>query len=524
VLAGDVSHVSADIAFYKGIPYAHPPVKTLRWQPPTLRDDPLGTASHPFPATKFGAECMQFLSGDTMVGDEDCLFLNVAAPTAAANGRKLPVLLWIHGGNYMTGSSSAPVRNLIDIYANDAFVKAAGNSVVVVSVNYRLNVFGFLAGAELQNRTTDGSVGNFGIQDQRLAMAWTKRYIGAFGGDGDDITIFGESAGGNSVINHLAQPASFGLYTKAIVESGAYSLGADPMSKKVTQYVAMERATNCTTVDCLVGLDQHHVIQASRHVGDFSPTVDGVSLVAPPVDLIRRGQYNNKVPVVMGSNRDEEGFFLAQSTEAPADLNSSQLRQLLAAQLPSHLQPKIDQILALYAPGGGAGSYPYPNDLGNFSQPWWTAMRIETDMVPGLGACGVRWLAASLVNGGTPAVYTYLFAHPGPIEFPPFSRVLAAHAAELAFVFSDTYLFDADSDRKEEFNLASNMSGYWASFAATGAPGHTELRYWPRYSPATDTLLRLDTATHGGVRLQTGLRKHACDFWEAHVAPPSDRP
>lgn len=144
VLVGDVSKASPEIAFFKGIPYAQPPVKALRWQPPFLRDEPLGNGTQPFPATTFGAECMQYLNGD-IVGDEDCLFLNVACPVSVMNQSKhkklLPVLLWIHGGAYMTGSSSAPVRNVIDIYANDAFVKAAGGDVVVVSVNYRLIFF-----------------------------------------------------------------------------------------------------------------------------------------------------------------------------------------------------------------------------------------------------------------------------------------------------------------------------------------------------------------------------------------------
>lgn len=146
VLVGDVSKASPEIAFFKGIPYAQPPVKALRWQPPFLRDEPLGNGTQPFPATTFGAECMQYLNGD-IVGDEDCLFLNVACPVSVMNQSKhkklLPVLLWIHGGAYMTGSSSAPVRNVIDIYANDAFVKAAGGDVVVVSVNYRLIFFLF---------------------------------------------------------------------------------------------------------------------------------------------------------------------------------------------------------------------------------------------------------------------------------------------------------------------------------------------------------------------------------------------
>lgn len=309
VIEGKVSTESNQIAFFKGIPYAQPPINQLRWQPPVLRNEQLGNESSPFLATEFGAECMQHLNGATVVGNEDCLYLNVAAPVSVLNqsssAKRLPVLLWIHGGAYMTGSSSAPVWNVIDIYANDAFIKAAGD-VVVVSINYRLNVFGFLGGGPVATRTTDNSQGNFGIQDQRLAMEWTKQFIGAFGGDGSNVTIFGESAGGNSVINHLAQQASFGLYAKAIVESGAYSWGADTVAKKAVQLSTVLRGSSCTTFECLVSLDKDLVLNASKHAGGFFPTVDGVSLSATPIELIRTGKYNNKVPVIIGSNRDEQ--------------------------------------------------------------------------------------------------------------------------------------------------------------------------------------------------------------------------
>jgi carboxylesterase type B len=147
---------------------------------------------------------------------EDCLFLNVAAPASAlaSKGTKLPVMVWLHGGGYMTDASNT--------YPIDFLVEASGHKVVVVSLNYRLGLFGFLASEKLAERSADGSTGNYGLHDQRLALAWVRQHVGAFGGDPGDITLFGESAGGNSILQHLVQPASFPLYDKVNFQEGTF--------------------------------------------------------------------------------------------------------------------------------------------------------------------------------------------------------------------------------------------------------------------------------------------------------------
>ena len=208
----------------------------------------------------------------------------------------------IHGGGYQTGAGS--------VYCNACLVLSSSLRVVVVTFNYRLNIFGFMGSSELSSRTSGGGSGNYGIQDQRAAMAWVKANIGAFGGNGNDITIFGESAGGNSVINHLAQPASFGLYTKAIIESGAYDLGAEPMASAQASYAKLLTAAKCSDLDCLVAKTPLEVGTANGQAGaGGGPVVDGVSLTDTPVGLIEKKTYNNKVPVIIGSNRDEAAFF-----------------------------------------------------------------------------------------------------------------------------------------------------------------------------------------------------------------------
>ena len=153
-------------------------------------------------------------------------------------------------------------------------VARSNHSVICVTVNYRLNIFGFLGSKELQETSSDGSTGNFGIQDQRMAMAWTKEHIGAFGGDGNDITIFGESAGGNSVMNHLAHKNSFPFYTKAIVESGAYSTGAGSMKDAQSKYDKLLDDLGCKNLKCLLGKKAKDV--EAKGSGGWGPTVESV--------------------------------------------------------------------------------------------------------------------------------------------------------------------------------------------------------------------------------------------------------
>jgi carboxylesterase type B len=383
------------VEIFFGLPYAQPPVGSLRWrEPQPLAAWPSGTRD----ASSFGARCMQSdavpLPNSTMA--EDCLFLNVYAPkgAAAATAAGAPadraVMLWIHGGSYTTGESNDYAGNALVAASNgtscsapapggkcgswcadhslapDAcdcgvcgsfggctFTCKAGDGrvacpatpppappppppppagvpaalaavlqrpdVVVVTVNYRLNVFGFLGSQHLAAEAGASGTGNYGIADQRAAMAWVKRNIGAFGGDAAAVTIFGESAGGNSVLNHLAQKASFPLYRRAVIESGAYDRGAATMAAAETQFASVQKLAKCQHggLACLrqldaatlrdVGVSQGALLPKDRGWG---PVVDGVALPKAPLDLIDAGDYNAKAPVLAGTNRDEMAFFL----------------------------------------------------------------------------------------------------------------------------------------------------------------------------------------------------------------------
>lgn len=484
------------VTYFMGIPYGKAPTGELRWKPPQAYG--AWEEGSPRDATAFGEDCAQHMNGVGLVGSEDCLFLNVAAPaTALGSTARLPVMFWIHGGAYQTGSSNSSVATA------DTLVAASGNSVVVVTTNYRLNVFGFLGSAEIAGSTSDNSAGNFGIQDQRLAMKWVKDHISAFGGDPNSITIFGESAGGNAVINHLAQSNSFEYYTKAIIQSGTYNEGARSMILAEESYEKFKNDLQCGDLTCLLAKDAATIL-ANRGSAGSGPVVDGVELTSTPANVIAEGRHN-KVPILMGAVRDENlspWFFPYNQA-----MNEAQFDAYYVGidQTPGGLESAKE----VYDPS----VYTYPGDLGTYSQ--WAFMlgRMLTDQVPGLGHCGVRWLAKDLLAAGTPAVYAYSFDHPPqresqiPGDGP--GSVIAAHACEIAFVFGHTFQLTPG----EEQRLARDTSAYFVAFAKTGIPNSEGLPAWPAYDEQTDTTMHLDVG-QGGIRTQQNFRKGACDFWE----------
>jgi len=436
-------------------------------------------------------------------------------------------MVYIHGGAYESGAAN---NNRPEV-----LVARSNASVVVVTLNYRLNAFGFLGTKALRDRSVDGSVGNFGIQDQRLALAWVRDNIVVFGGNGEDITIFGESAGGNSVLNHLTQSLSFGLYSKAIIESGTYD-GTPPLSVAEGCYSRMLHQTHCTDLNCLLRLNAVKLVRAARSLNanprpgrdplcQWGPVIDGVALRAYPQDSIARGDYNKKVPVLIGSNRDEDALWAASKHAGgiPFNLTNAQLDALFLKDLPELRPASITKMKQLYDPS----SYQYPPNLGNYSQPWWTAMRIATDggdpARRALGHCTVRYTARLLLQGGSPVVYVYHFAHPSQAVLPDINvgstvtgtgpgSPLVPHASELPYVFG---LVDVLASRSEA-QLAIAMSAYWSSFARSNDPNLAGLPVWPRYDSIDDHLLHLDTEP-GGIFAQKHLRESACNFWDSHM-------
>ena len=504
-------NVDGGVTSWRGIPFAEPPVGARRWQPPVAHG---GWGTAPLDATRWGPVCMQKRS-DAANMSESCLFLNVATAGGGAKHSR-PVMVWIHGGAYMNGFAQEPSHDAADL------VRAAEGAVVVVECNYRLNIFGFLGAVELSTRTKGRGSGNFGIMDQQLCLRWVKDHIASFGGDGDDVTIFGESAGGNSVLHHLVQPASFELYTKAIMQSGS-SAGKLTHSMTHAQGVFADslRLAGCPDLACLLSKDATSVLEAGLAAAasqvfysyGFGPTVDGVSLTDTPVMLIKSGDYNKAVPVVVGSNRDElQFFFLFLFTSIPMNLSEAQFDQI--ANSAGMTSTDLAAMKFVYRGPQFGGTYPYPADLGAYSLWYWMLMRSGTDAVAGpgtdgkggLGTCSVQRLATLLKQGGTRDVFAYQFSKPVPIwPTAPGPATFAVHGAEIPFVFGTPYTPGTD-----EAALAAKVSKYWIQFATSGAPSSSDDVHWPSFVVGAGAVLQLDDT----IVAQIGLRGDAC-AWQA---------
>jgi len=309
------------------------------------------------------------------------------------------------------------------------------------------------------------------------------------------------------VFNHLAHPASFGLFTKAVIESGAYTSGAVAMSTAQIGYTSLLKKTGCDNLNCLLSLNASEL--SSHSTGAHGPVIDGVELTQAPEDIVRDGKHNKDVRVMIGSNRDEKAspwWDYDSKTMSEAQFDRKFKSKLGATGL--------KQVKQLYDPS----VYPYPSNLGGYSLWWWMSARIQTDSVPGLGPCGARSLARELLMGGTPMVYAYLFALPSQSSNPGVpgvgpGSVIVPHAAEISFVFGRVKILQPSNEKE----LALAMAAYWSSFAVNGDPNHAGLPYWPAYDDS-DEILRFDDApSAGGIRMQQALRKDACDFWDGRA-------
>jgi len=517
--------MGGETSSFLGIPYAKAPVGKLRWMPP----EAYGAWESPRDATQYGAECLGVTGkavtawdGSPGKSSEDCLFLNIVGPTSALNGpATLPVLFWIYGGAYDSGSSQT--------YPLESLVGNAGRNIIAVSTNYRTNIFGFLGSKQLAARARDGSTGNYGVQDQRMAMQWVKDHISAFGGHGHKVTIFGESAGGNSVLHHLVQPASFGLYRSAIIESGTYDAGY-PLSDAQVLYDELVNSACKGDAACVLELPadavqrakDKAVLAADQHWG---PVIDGVATLASPQDLIAQGKFN-KVPVMLGANVDEFGGILRGKQAGllklawAKDMDETAFDRIFSYLGANNLQT----VKQLYQPS----VYDYPDNRQGYSEWWWAAMRISTDNgVPtrfypsgfALGHCSARRVAINLAKHYPgrccSPVFLYSFAR------TPFWDEMVSHGDEMPYVFhADTWFHGKPIGQQlgaGDRELRSSMTKYWSNFAATGAPSSTSLPAWPTFTPAAGTRANIRFDATGGaqnVSIQHDYRTAACDFWD----------
>jgi para-nitrobenzyl esterase len=471
--------VAEDMRQFRGIPYAAPPVGALRWRAPR----PARSWSGVRDATRFAAHCAQ--PGGTFgiaSTSEDCLFLNVFAPDRPARPlAPAPVMVWIHGGALVTGASES--------YDPAPLVRAG---VVVVTINYRLGELGFLAHPALAAEN-GGSSGDYGLLDQQAALRWVRSNIGRFGGDAGNVTIFGESAGGLSVHSQLVSPGARGLFDKAIVESGAYSLNQAAEATAEATGTGLATRAGCAdqTAACLRSLPASTLVALGRT--NITPNVDGRVLPRTVQQAFTSGRFN-RVPVVEGSNHDEWALFVAATELATG-------QPLTAA----GYVPAIQATLGVPAAQAQALAAAYP--LASFASPSLALTALGTDAV---FACNSR-LSAKLLSGFVPT-FQYEFNDPAApnVFFPTASFPLRSyHAAELQYLFGSFTSPSALPPASRRLSAAMVRS--WTHFAATGTPRSSGGGAWPRYDPATD---RFQALTAPRTAVGTGFSAdHACARW-----------
>jgi para-nitrobenzyl esterase len=460
---------------FRAIPYAAPPVGDLRWREPQPAAPWKGVRK----ATEFGPRCVQGPIFDDMVfrdrPSEDCLYLNVWTPTTSA-ADKLPVMVWIHGGGFQAGSASEPRQD---------GARLARKGVVVVSLNYRLGAFGFLAHPELTKESGRGASGNYGLLDQVAALRWVRDNVAAFGGDPGNVTIFGESAGSLAVSALMASPVARGLFHRAIGESGAY-LGRgvlEPLSLAASEATGSKWGAS-TGVDSLSALRKKsadEILQAALKAQPwFSPTVDGYALPKDPNAVYAAGEQAH-VPLLAGWNADEVRAGVVLAKDKPT-------AKSFVAQTRQRFGPAADSILAVYPAGSDAEALE-------------SAAALAGDMF--LGYATWKWVD---VHGKTGASPVYRFSFDRKIPVAPGTKVEgviataadvgARHAGEIEYVFGALDTVAGAPWEPTDRQLSDLMMTYWSNFARTGDPNGRGLPKWPRSSgPEGPQVMHLDVTS-----------------------------
>jgi para-nitrobenzyl esterase len=482
------------VVSFKGIPYASPPVGDLRWRPP----QPVTAWSGVRSATEFGHDCMQLPApseaapAGTTTPSEDCLVLNIWAP-AKRRAKKAAVMVWIHGGGFLNGGSSATV------YDGSAFAR---NGVVFVTFNYRLGRFGFFAHPALTKENPAGPLGNYTYMDEIAVLKWVQRNIAAFGGDPSNVTVFGESAGGGSVHFLLNAPMAKGLFSKAIVESGGGRDGANPrrlhgdgvgpdaMASGESLGATFAKKNGITGADnealaALRNLPPDALVDglniATRRVDPSlgatfpGPMIDGQVIVETAQAGYLAGTQM-KVPIMIGANDSDAGYpqgnTLAEWLKPFGD-NSEKAR-------------------IAYNPDGSTD----PHEVG---------LRIARDK----GMLEPTRFAVRLLSSQGQLVYAYRFSYVA--ESMRGEWVGAPHASEVPYVF-DTV--DARYGKKltpGDEAVAKTINAYWVAFAKTGNPTGKDRPVWPVYDASEDILANF---TDHGVLIQPDPLKIRLDLTE----------
>lgn len=482
--SGPVAGISeGDVRTFLGIPYAAPPVGALRWKPPEAPAEWTTTRS----ATAFGPACPQPGQQEGSNFSEDCLYLNVWTP-AKKSDAKLPVMVWIHGGGFNFGSASLP-----EYYG----LNLARKGVVVVTINYRLGPLGFLVHPLLSKESARNTSGNYALLDQIAALKWVRRNIAAFGGDTENVTLFGQSAGSRSVSLLLISPMAQGLFHRAIAQSGGPIIGSEYLNplfngdmasvSKMGQELAVRLGCD-TSPDVLAAMRS----KSAREVivtGDvqtslfaeglfFAPVFDGRVLPQNPLTAFSGGKQHD-VPIIVGSTANEGTIYLISE------------KNLTVAKYQSFLK-------ARFGDNAGKAFAMFPAYQAEDVAP-----TIDRFLTVAANAQPARFMAQS-VEGMKSRAYLYHFTR---LPDTAMTRKLKVHhGVDLAFVFGNMKKSDGYTDT--DLKLAEQMMQYWVNFAKTGNPNGAGLPDWPAYERSTDLNLEFSDT----LRIQKNLYRKESDF------------
>ena len=485
VHTGQLQGVAADgVESFKGIPFAAPPVGDLRWRPP----QPAASWTGIRQAAEFGADCMQGRFGPPPAPgapparppSEDCLFLNVWRPSGAA-ATPLPVMVWIYGGGFVGGSGSSPFTS---------GAQFAKRGVVLVSLNYRVGRFGFFAFPALSRERPEEAKGNYAYMDQIAALQWVKRNIAAFGGDPNNVTIFGFSAGGVSVHSLLASPMARGLFHKAIAESGGsrdsvltarplrddgvdpnYPVSAETIGKDFARSMGIE-GTDAAALVSLRALSADQVLRgpqpaptASAPPIETTPVLDG-TLITETAETAYKARRQPRVPILLGSNS--------------ADTAGNRIKATSKEQFFARFGQWGAQAKGAYDPEGTAdlpAMIARANDDFGQAEP-------------------ARFAANAFAANGSPA-YLYRFSYVQAAVREQM-RAGAPHGGEIGYVFGTLMARPGTTLSPEDLAVSRMAQSYWVNFARTGDPNGPGLPAWPRHDPGKDQIFDFRPDGSGG--------------------------
>jgi len=478
---------------FLGIPFAKPPVDSLRWKAPLNPD----TWSDILLATGFAPVCPQkkFEQGDTtytIEGSEDCLYLNIWTPLIGEGNK--PVMVFIHGGGNQQGGASEVNGGTQMFFGKNLSERG---DVVVVTVQYRLGPLGFLVHPGLDAENTNNVSGNYAVLDQIMALKWIQQNIAGFGGDPDNVMIFGESAGGVNVGNLLTTSLASGLFQRACIQSAApvinnYQDGEDKgiayVNKFTTTGIDSEKIAYMRSLssDSLL-YSETSPLSGGMVQMNWQPVVDHLIFMDTPVEVFQRGEYN-KVPLIIGSNSEEMSLSVPE-TVFPAMVNA-----LIGISVPEAYQEGAHEL--------------YPSGS-NTTEARESYVAILTD---GQFTANARRTAQCISLNQSEPVWRYFFTHKHTLA--QLEKYGSYHGMELFYVFNNwenATLGTGVLFKPADDSVQQAMLNYWTNFARTGNPNGGNWTGWPQYQAATDCYMEIKATPDGS---HCGLRTEKSDFWD----------